>query len=54
MTYVRNRTATDTGFHSEFFDFFIYGFSWAVMVAMKRLQLNNAAIMSYFVTEYMN
>ena len=55
-TNVRNRTATDTGFHSEFFYFFIYGFSWAVMVAMKRLQLNNAAIMSLiiFFTEYMN
>ena len=49
MTYVRNCTATDTGFHSEFFDFFIYGFSWAVMVAMKRLQLNNAAIMSLII-----
>ena len=44
LTYVRNCTATDTGFHSEFFYFFIYGFSWAVMVAMKRLQLNVASI----------
>ena len=26
MTNVQNRTATDKGFHSEFFDFFIYGF----------------------------
>ena len=50
MTYVRNCTATDTGFHSDFFFyFFIYGFSWAVMVAMKRLQLNNAAIMSLII-----
>ena len=59
MTYERNCTATDTGFHSEFFDFFIYVFSWAIMVAMKRLQLNNAAIMSliilcYRVILYMN
>ena len=52
MTYVRICTATDTGFNSEFFYFFTYGFSWAVMVATKRLQLNNAAIMSLVIFCY--